>query len=104
MGIFPRLFQPFRLAVRRWLERVLPPERLLGRLVRSTEQALAEARRLAATAIATERRLRQEVERHRRALACREKHDALARELEARHAAARDTSEAVKAYWRSLEV
>src|SRR5438270_172646 len=126
MGVFSRLSDIITANVHALLDRAEHPERMLAQVIREMEASLARARHYAAAAIAAERHLARELERHRaearhwreharqaltagredlarRALLRKAEHDNLIRELEPQLAAARQTGDNVRTALRALE-
>jgi phage shock protein A len=126
MSIFSRISDILTANLNALLDRAEDPEALLAQVIREMEQSLARARRSAAVAIAAERRLRRERDDYRlgadhwkgrardalaagreelarRALARKQEHDALARNLEEQHAEAVQSGQLARNALQALE-
>jgi phage shock protein A len=126
MGIFSRVSDIITANLNSLLDRAENPEGMLEQVIREMVEGLTRARRYAAVAIATERRLRRERDDNRlqvghwkgragdalaanrddlarRALARKQEHDALAWSLDEQLAESAQTAEAARTAVRALE-
>jgi phage shock protein A len=126
MGIFTRISDIFTANLNALLDRAENPEVMLDQMIREMEDGLARARRYAAVALAAEGRLRRDRDDHReraerwkararealaagreemarRAIAGKQKHDALSRSLEEEYAEGVQASESALKALQTLE-
>jgi phage shock protein A len=126
MGIFSRLSDIIASNINALLDRAENPEWMIAQIIREMEEGLASAKRYAATALATERRIGREVEQNRlqeahwkskarqalaaqredlarRALARKMEHEDLVRSLESQHAQVLQTCQNVRTSLHALE-
>ncbi len=126
MGIFARVSDIITSNISALLDRAENPEWMIAQIIREMEQGLASAKRYAATAIATERRIGRELEQNRlqvehwkskakqalaaeredlarRALARKMEHEDLVRSLENQHEQSLETCHNVRTSLHALE-
>src|SRR5262245_59846763 len=126
MGVFSRVSDIITANMNSLLDLAENPEAMVAQVIREIADGLTRARRYAAVAIATERRLRRERDDNRqqveiwksragealaanredlarRALACKQEHESLAQSLDEQLADAAQTAESARTALRALE-